>query len=134
MRVAFFVNDFPALTQNFILEQIAGVIDAGHDVTIIAKPQAEKATTHPLVEKHAMLSRTRYFSYLPFSFRKRFSVFGKIAAMNIPADRFRVVRSALNPLKYIPRKFYFDGVDDLVRNGWTRSYQAFLTSSEMGDS
>ena len=36
MRIAFVVNSFPALSETFILDQIAGLIDLGHDVHILS--------------------------------------------------------------------------------------------------
>jgi len=36
MKVAFLVNEFPSVSETFIQSQIIGVIDRGHEVTIIA--------------------------------------------------------------------------------------------------
>ncbi len=36
LRIAMFVNEFPALSETFVLNQITGLLDLGHDVTIFA--------------------------------------------------------------------------------------------------
>ena len=36
MKLAFFVSDYPVTSETFIVRQIAGMIDLGHDVTVIA--------------------------------------------------------------------------------------------------
>ncbi len=36
MKIAFIVNDFPLLSETFILNQITGLIDRGHHVDIFA--------------------------------------------------------------------------------------------------
>ena len=37
MRIAFIVNRFPALSESFVLKQIVGLLDMGHDVEIFAE-------------------------------------------------------------------------------------------------
>jgi colanic acid/amylovoran biosynthesis glycosyltransferase len=36
MKLAFFVSDYPVTSETFIVRQIAGMVDLGHDVTVIA--------------------------------------------------------------------------------------------------
>jgi colanic acid/amylovoran biosynthesis glycosyltransferase len=36
MKLAFFVSDYPVTSETFIVRQIAGMVELGHDVTIIA--------------------------------------------------------------------------------------------------
>ncbi len=37
MKIAFIVGGFPSISETFILNQITGLIDRGHDVEIFAK-------------------------------------------------------------------------------------------------
>ncbi|BAY41411.1 glycosyltransferase (plasmid) [Nostoc sp. NIES-2111] len=62
MKVAFFVANFPVLSEPFILNQIVGVIERGHDVDIYSldgKPQ-DTSKVHPLVEQYQLINRTIY--------------------------------------------------------------------------
>lgn len=62
MRVLFIVGSFPALSETFILNQITGLIDCGHEVDIYAlkgKPK-NNCKVHLDVEKYQLLDRTYY--------------------------------------------------------------------------
>lgn len=61
MRIAFIVNNFPCLSQTFILNQIVGLIEQGHDVDIYANDSDSTLKVHPDVEKYRLLERTYYF-------------------------------------------------------------------------
>ena len=61
MKVAFIVTEFPSLSQTFILNQITGLLDRGHDVTIYAKIHRNQAVIHADVEKYHLLDRTFYY-------------------------------------------------------------------------
>lgn len=60
MRVAFLVSTFPKLSETFILNQITGLLDAGHDVTIFAQRRPETELQHSVVDEYALLDRTVY--------------------------------------------------------------------------
>ncbi|MGK7916802.1 MAG: glycosyltransferase [Prochloraceae cyanobacterium] len=62
MKIAFLVWRFPVLSEAFILNQITGLIDRGHEVYIHALNGHPKGTTkvHPVVEEYSLLERTYY--------------------------------------------------------------------------
>ena len=62
MKIAFIVWRFPVLSEAFILNQITGLIDRGHEVYIHALNGHPKGTTkvHPVVEEYGLLERTYY--------------------------------------------------------------------------
>lgn len=63
MRIAFIVSIFPKLSETFILNQITGLLDLGHDVEIFSEiPNRKEHKTHPDVEKYSLMERTRYFT------------------------------------------------------------------------
>lgn len=64
MRVAFIVNNFPVLSQTFILNQITGLIDSGIEVDIYANLPSQTSKTHHDVIKYNLLDKTNYF-YIP---------------------------------------------------------------------
>ena len=68
MKIAFIVGKFPSLSETFILNQITGLIDRGHEVDIYAMPPTdrERVVVHPDVEKYDLLKRT-YYRNLPSS-------------------------------------------------------------------
>jgi colanic acid/amylovoran biosynthesis glycosyltransferase len=62
MKIAFFVAHFPVLSEPFILNQIAGTIERGHEVDIYSLdgPPDDISKVHPLVEKYNLIERTTY--------------------------------------------------------------------------
>ena len=60
MKIAFIVNKFPALSETFILNQITGLIDRGHEVDIYAGGAESNSKVHDDVIKYNLLERTRY--------------------------------------------------------------------------
>jgi colanic acid/amylovoran biosynthesis glycosyltransferase len=60
MKIAFFVRSFPKVSETFILSQIGGLLDAGHDVTIFATDDPEEETVHNKVNEFDMLERCIY--------------------------------------------------------------------------
>ncbi|KJH72468.1 glycosyltransferase [Aliterella atlantica] len=62
MKIAYFVARFPVLSEPFILNQIVGAIERGHDVHIYSLDGVPKdlSKMHPLVDKYQLLKRTFY--------------------------------------------------------------------------
>jgi colanic acid/amylovoran biosynthesis glycosyltransferase len=61
MKIAFVVGTFPALSETFILNQITGLLDRGHDVEIYATgPRDDDPKVHPDVDRYGLLGRTTY--------------------------------------------------------------------------
>ena len=62
MKIAFILGTFPALSVSFIINQIKGLIDRGHEVDIYALDGApdDLSKVHPIVEEYQLLKRTYY--------------------------------------------------------------------------
>lgn len=61
MRIAFLVGEFPKLSQIFIVNQITGLIDRGHEVDIYAlEGPSDDEKVHAQVEHYKLLDRTFY--------------------------------------------------------------------------
>ncbi len=74
MKILHVVSEFPSLSETFILDQITGLRDLGHDIAILAdRPGKDAAsrTVHPDIERHDLLSRTSYRPSLARSRPKR---------------------------------------------------------------
>jgi colanic acid/amylovoran biosynthesis glycosyltransferase len=63
MRIAFFLSSFPAISETFILYQIIGLIDLGHEVDIYAEVRPGPGSPiHPEVHHYNLLEKTTYLS------------------------------------------------------------------------
>lgn len=99
MRIAVIVGQFPALSETFILNQITGLINRGHEVDIYSLKPGKTSKVHPDVEKYNLLERTYYVPRIPGNFFLRaIKGFGLLAA-NCYKDPLVLLRS-LNVFKY----------------------------------
>lgn len=60
MRIACVVELFPTLSETFILNQIVGLLERGHQVDILARRAGDTSVLHPDVLRCGLLQRTRY--------------------------------------------------------------------------
>ncbi|MFQ5718241.1 MAG: glycosyltransferase [Acidobacteriota bacterium] len=60
LRIAFVVGQFPKLSETFIVTQITGLLDRGHDVRIFSRRHTDERR-HRQVDDHDLLSRTTFF-------------------------------------------------------------------------
>ncbi|HYT62047.1 MAG TPA: glycosyltransferase [Haliangiales bacterium] len=66
LRIALFVGSFPVVSETFILRQIAGLLDLGHEVDIYADTRAEaNAPVHSEVARYRLLERTTFMDMPP---------------------------------------------------------------------
>ncbi len=71
IKIAYMVCEFPILSETFILNQIAGMIDRGCEVDIYAECRGDSSKIHPLVAKYQLQQRTYYLPELPDDLWKR---------------------------------------------------------------
>jgi colanic acid/amylovoran biosynthesis glycosyltransferase len=98
LRIAFLVSEFPALTEMGVLNQVTGLLDAGHDVTVFSRARASSEVTQPEVARYGLLERTRYFD-IPVEKPRRVARGAFIAVKNLPRDPGTVLES-VNVFKY----------------------------------
>jgi colanic acid/amylovoran biosynthesis glycosyltransferase len=65
LKIAFLVNQFPVLSETFILNQIIGLLDRGHEVDIYANERSNWSKVHPSIEQYNLLERTYYLHTMP---------------------------------------------------------------------
>ena len=53
---------FPDLSETFILQQLAGLLDRGHEVEILARGHPNVTATQDLVARYQLMERTRYLT------------------------------------------------------------------------
>lgn len=61
MKIAFIANWFPGLSETFILNQVTGLIDRGHDVAIFANGPSKQPMTHADFKRYRLAERTFYY-------------------------------------------------------------------------
>src|SRR3989441_8357667 len=66
LRIAMLVGTFPVVSETFIIRQITGLLDLGHEVDIYAdcRPDPD-APVHPEVAKYRLAERTIYMDMPP---------------------------------------------------------------------
>ena len=107
MKVAFIVNLFPQLSETFILNQITGLIDSGHEVDIFAQSQGSSSKVHSNIEKYNLIDRTFYFQSPPSNKIKRIIRGIGIIVKYIHRRPLTLIRS-LNALKYWEKAISLD--------------------------
>ncbi|MEQ9355988.1 glycosyltransferase [Coleofasciculus chthonoplastes] len=65
MRIAFIVWEFPILSETFILNQIVGLLERGHEIDIYAEQIGDASKVHHTVEQYNLLERTYYLPQMP---------------------------------------------------------------------
>ncbi len=100
MKIAFVVYWFPLLSETFILNQIVGLLDRGHEIDIYADyPEIKNNKLHSEIESYQLLQRTyyrpRWRSPRIYAILKGLALFG----MNLPKAPQILLRS-LNVFKY----------------------------------
>jgi colanic acid/amylovoran biosynthesis glycosyltransferase len=65
MKIAFIVSEFPSLSQTFVLNQITGLLDLGHDIEIFALKPGDLRKVHDDVIRHGLLKRTTFLPQVP---------------------------------------------------------------------
>lgn len=78
LSVGLVVNGFPVLSQTFVLNQAAGLVERGHDVTILALGDPPRPTLkqQPIVRRYGLLEKTVYLPKPPRSIFERLARLG----------------------------------------------------------
>lgn len=98
LRIVYLVRIFPSMSERFVLRQIAGMLERGHQVEIAAQYAEESPVMHEEVQRYGLLSRTRYLPSVPVEkWRCRLKTAGLILLNLIrhPLDLFCVLKANL---------------------------------------
>lgn len=98
MKIAFIVNEFPALTETFILNQVTGLLDAGHDVQIYAHSVNKESGVHPAIQSYSLMDRVHCLAYPWNKFLRPLRAIG-LFLRNFTRDPARILH-ALNIFQY----------------------------------
>jgi len=61
MNIAFLVGPFPKITKIHIVNQVSGLLERGHSVTIISTSNPDEDIVHEDVKKYNLIDRTFYY-------------------------------------------------------------------------
>lgn len=98
LRIAVLLHRFPGLSLTFVQDQITGLIDRGHSITIYASHRGEQPFVHADVARYSLLDRTTYFrqpSPSPAAYVRALPVFVRSLARS-PMSTLR----SLNVIRY----------------------------------
>ncbi len=102
MKIAFFVSEFPTLSETFILNQIVGLIDQGFEIEIYPSKKERTKLVHPLVKKYKLLNKThclnvpenRLFRWPKFVFLFWLALLTKPSCLKLLFSKLKVNRRA----------------------------------------
>ncbi len=100
LKIAMLVGEFPARSTTFIVNQIVGLLDRGHEVDIIASRRGDEDALDANLRDYALLERTT-FTELPTSRIVRVAKAGLGVLSNAPKGGRGFAR-ALNGRRYGP--------------------------------
>jgi len=106
MRIAFLVSSFPAISETFVLNQITGLLDRGHEVEIFAKRPRKESAVHRDVLAYDLLRRTHYVG-IPATLPVRLAKGMALLAKGLPQAPLTYLRS-LDIRKYKRRAASLD--------------------------
>lgn len=98
MKIGVIVGRFPVISEQFILNHIVGLLESGHDVTIISARTGDYHHAHPMVQDWGMAER-HLSARVPRSFPARALRALAIVLRLLPVAPVAVVR-ALNVWRY----------------------------------
>ena len=98
MKIAFIVDKFPALSETFILNQVTGLLDLGHEVDIYTTYKRNTSKVHEEVRMYNLLNRT-YYPKMPLIKSWHNLKIILLIITNFHRNPMAILRS-LNTLKY----------------------------------
>jgi colanic acid/amylovoran biosynthesis glycosyltransferase len=97
MKIAFVVDTFPLLSETFVLNQITGLVDRGHQVDIFSQRRSYDGIVQPDVKRYHLLERVHYLT-VPSNKLLRLRTAITLFRKNFPKGPISVLRS-LNVFK-----------------------------------
>jgi len=95
LNIAFIVDAFPTLSETFIINQITGLLDLGHEVTIYASTQPPQDKMHAVVDQYRLRQRIYYYPDFPASKVWRYLKIASIILLHLPRRPLRALKTAV---------------------------------------
>jgi colanic acid/amylovoran biosynthesis glycosyltransferase len=93
MRIGLLVTGFPAISETFVLNQITGLLDRGHDVVIYASKPGTIEAVHRDVGRYELLRRTVYLPRPPSRVIGRWLEALRLLVLHLPSKPTGVARA-----------------------------------------
>jgi colanic acid/amylovoran biosynthesis glycosyltransferase len=97
MEIAFIVDEFPSVSQTFVLNQIVGLIQRGHSVDIFTRTLQHDTVEHADIERYRLRERVRRLDCPRGRWSRAFAATHHIATH---VNRPRALAGALNVARY----------------------------------
>jgi len=98
MKIAFLVDQFPSVAETFVLNQIVGLLDLGHDVHIFANGSVKNIKIHDQYGKSNLLTKTHYYGIPENKVRRVLKAISLI--IKYSPKNYGVVSRSLNVYRY----------------------------------
>ena len=118
--IAFVVNNFPSLSETFILNQVIDLIERGHDVKIYSFNSKKSNAVHNAVERYKLIEKTTYFQGAPKSRIKKLRWF-----LSFTVKNFKVLTEELNFKIFNPKVLG----RTIQRHALSLSFESFLKAA-----
>lgn len=99
MKIVFLVDAFPTISETFILNQITGLMDLGHEVFIFSAARPEERDLHEDIRRYGLLKKTYYHNDRPRNWFARLALAMKLAFF-LGWRNPRAVANSLNVFRY----------------------------------
>ncbi len=99
MKIAFVVGVFPKLSETFILNQVTGLLDRGHQVDLFALSRGEGGPQHPDVARYGLQGTVKYV-LPPASRTARVASLVRCVAWFARAKRLQPLAEMRNPRRW----------------------------------
>jgi colanic acid/amylovoran biosynthesis glycosyltransferase len=99
MKVAVVVGQFPVLSETFIVNQIASLIDSGNDVQIFSYQKSEEIQTHKIIADYHLLDKCTYYQYPETNYFKRLIQACRLI-QNSKSRNWEIILECLNVFKF----------------------------------
>jgi colanic acid/amylovoran biosynthesis glycosyltransferase len=121
MKIAFFVDRFPLVSETFVLAQVAGMIRRGHDVTIFANKIVDQGVRHPVLKRYELMDKTVVRPIVQKNWLRRLgqgiqalaaaASNGRIGSALTTLNGFRLGRTAFGMILLVRASVHFDHED-----------------------
>ena len=100
MRIGFCVWRFPNVVEPYVLDEMGGMIEAGHEVVIYAFARSGSGPEHDHVRKYRLLERCRFAESAPGRATRAMIAVGRVGLVGIsqPRRAMAVLRGPLPTL------------------------------------
>lgn len=94
MRILYLIQSFPKISETFILNEIVGLTNAGHEITVLAKKK-------PFTKVHSSIERNNLFKNVIYSHVNKFNRGYKKLLSGITSIVFQFISKPSQTIKYI---------------------------------